>query len=258
MIPSNQLADNIPIEAELSTVDILIGSEFFWSIVGGNKMTLPPCMFMLSFKFGYIVTSKCSNSNNYCSVHNSSGYHTLFVSADVKQDLYCLTDTHGMGKPSLENLWSLEAIGIKDPLSPDYDDDEVLHKFCESIKFNKGRYYIAWPLKQVNVCLPDNYTLAVKCMKSLVNCFQLDPELIQKYIVILRQQLEKGMIERVDNSTLTNTRKYYLPHHSVLTPSKATTKVRIVYDGSAKIQSASSSLNDCLHRGPIIIPGVLM
>ena len=76
------------------------------------------------------------------------------------------------------------SIGIKDPLTQDCDD-EVLHKFCESIKF------------------------------------------------------KKGMIERVDNSTLTNTRKYYLPHHPVLTPSKATTKVRIVYDGSANMQSAS-------------------
>ena len=73
LIPSNQLADNIPIEAELSTVDILIGSVFFWSIVGGNKMTLPSGMFMLSSKFGYIVTGKCSNSNNYCSTQNSSG-----------------------------------------------------------------------------------------------------------------------------------------------------------------------------------------
>ena len=104
LIPSNQLADNIPIEAELSTVDILIGSDFFWHIVGGNKMVLPSGMFMLSSKFGYIVTSKCSNSNNYCSTHNGSGYHTLFVSADVKQYLCRLTDTHGMGKPSLENL----------------------------------------------------------------------------------------------------------------------------------------------------------
>ena len=77
--------------------------------------------------------------------------------------------------------------------------------------------------------------MEVKRVKSLVNRFQLDPELLQKYIVILRHQLEKGMIERVDNSTLTNTRKYYLPHHPVLTPSKATTKVRIVYDGSAKM-----------------------
>ena len=223
-------------------------------------MTLPSDMFMLSSKFGYIVAGKCSNSTNYCSTQNSSVYHTLFVSADVKQDLCCLTDTHGMVKPSLKNLWSLEAIGIKDPLTPDCDDED-LHKFCKSIKFNKGRYYIAWPWKQENVCLPDNYTLAVKHMKSLVNRLQLDPELLQKYTVILRHQLEKGMIERVDNSTLTNTRKYYLPHHPVLIPLKATTKVRIVYDGSLKMQSASSSLNDCLHHGPIILPdlvGLLM
>ena len=36
----------------------------------------------------------------------------------------------------------------------------------------------------------------------------------------------------------------------MLTPSKATTKVHIVYDGSAKMQTASSSLNNCLHHVP--------
>ena len=56
-------------------------------------MNFPSGVFMLSFKFGYIVTGKCSNSNNYCSTQNNSGYHTLFVSAGVKQDLCCLTDT---------------------------------------------------------------------------------------------------------------------------------------------------------------------
>ena len=98
-------------------------------------------------------------------------------------------------------------------------------------------------------------------MKSFVNRFQVDPKLLQNYSLILHHQLEKGMIERVDTSTLTNTKKYYLPHHPVLTPLKTTTKICIVYNGSAKTQSASSSLNDCLYRGPIILPdlvGLLM
>ena len=40
----------------------------------------------------------------------------------------------------------------------------------------------------------------------------------------------------------------------MLTPNKATTKVRIVYDASSKVGSDMSSLNECLHRGPVILP----
>ena len=46
----------------------------------------------------------------------------------------------------------------------------------------------------------------------------------------------------------------YLPHHPVVTPSKVTTKIRIVYDASAKLQVGESSLNECLYRGPVILP----
>ena len=47
-------------------------------------------------------------------------------------------------------------------------------------------------------------------------------------------------------------KKYYLPHHPILTPAKETTKIHIVYNASAK---------GCLYRGPIILPdlcGLLM
>ena len=59
----------------------------------------------------------------------------------------------------------------------------------------------------------------------------------------------------------TNCKRHYLPHHPVVTPSKSTTKVRIVYDASAKAGRDVKCLNDCLYLGPITLPdlcGVLL
>lgn len=41
---------------------------------------------------------------------------------------------------------------------------------------------------------------------------------------------------------------HYLPHHVVVKHDKATKKVTVVYDASAK--SVGPSLNECLHVGP--------
>ena len=51
--------------------------------------------------------------------------------------------------------------------------------------------------------------------------------------------------------------KHYIPHHPVITPLKSTTKVRIVYDASAKTRQSNKSLNECLYRGPVILPSLL-
>ena len=43
-------------------------------------------------------------------------------------------------------------------------------------------------------------------------------------------------------------RIHYLPYHAVVRQDKSTTKLRIVYDASAKADGPS--LNECLYTGP--------
>ena len=50
------------------------------------------------------------------------------------------------------------------------------------------------------------------------------------------------------------TKMFYLPHYLVLTPNKATTKIPIVHNASSKAGNSMNSLNECLNRGPVILP----
>ena len=75
-----------------------------------------------------------------------------------------------------------------------------------------------------------------------------------EYDSIFRTQLEEGIIERVPNSELDSKRCHFLPHHCVIREDKDTTKLRIVFDGSAKSNFGSHSLNDCLEKGPNLTP----
>ena len=47
---------------------------------------------------------------------------------------------------------------------------------------------------------------------------------------------------------------HYLPHHAVICWERSTTKIRIVYDGSAKLNDSELSVNECLQTGPNVIP----
>ena len=74
-----------------------------------------------------------------------------------------------------------------------------------------------------------------------------------KNVNIIKEQHEKGIIERVDEKRKEEERKHFIPYHAVFTPAKDTTKVRIVYDASAITKKTKLSLNKCLYRRPVIL-----
>ena len=65
---------------------------------------------------------------------------------------------------------------------------------------------------------------------------------------VIQDQLAKGVIEKVGIDSQDGI-KHYLPHHAVINP----TKLRVVYDASAKTRQTHQSLNGCLYRGPVML-----
>ena len=62
--------------------------------------------------------------------------------------------------------------------------------------------------------------------------------------------MNAGIVERVEEDGAGELGEvHYLAHHPVVRQDKQTTKVRVVYDASAKT-NGGQSLNDCLYSGP--------
>ena len=74
-----------------------------------------------------------------------------------------------------------------------------------------------------------------------------DSEKFEKYDHIIKKQLAEGIIERVTSQP--NGKEYYIPHKPVIRENAESTKMRIVYDASAKSNCSSPSLNECLETG---------
>ena len=78
-------------------------------------------------------------------------------------------------------------------------------------------------------------------------CFeQPSPDILREYENVIQKQLAAGIIKKIANQLseeLNNQDVCYLPHHAVIRKNRETTKLRIVYDGSAKSQGQQLSLN---------------
>ena len=155
-------------------------------------------------------------------------------------------------KPDLSDFWNVEAIGITDNLAGEDSDVKAMQHFTETVKLVDGRYEVSWPWKYENPELPDNREFAYGRLKSCVRRLQGHSELLKKYDMVIKEQLEKGIIEKVDGN-MSDGRIHYTLHHAVLTPQKTTTKMRVVYDASAKPKEHYKSLNECLFRGPVML-----
>ena len=252
------LADTLPKEVESSSLGLLIGSDYYHEMISPERQKLQNGLYAVKSKFGWIICGKTG-------IHNAENTdNTMFVMTFSQNDI--LPDTHQVTEiddpitqPNIADLWKLETIGIKP--EEDKEEEEVWTHFKNTARKEDNRYHVAWPWRKEVATLPANYELCVGRLKSLYRRLCQDPTLLKKYDAIIKEQLEKNMIEPLNEGSEKGQVKHYIPHHVVIKPDSETTKLRIVYDASAKSKKSNSSLNDCLYRGPVIMEdlcGLLM
>ena len=109
------------------------------------------------------------------------------------------------------------------------------------------------PFKEHHDVLKVHYNIAKARLKGQFHKFKNNNKLLLECETIFKEQESLSIIEKItgDDGCPGYTRNY-LPHRPVLREVKVITKVRILFDASAKQNGVS--LNDCLYTGPSLSP----
>ena len=152
------------------------------------------------------------------------------------------------------DMCSLDVLGLED--HPEGDQETVFEEFNKQLlQRSDGKYETSLPWKQGHATLPRNYDLAKSRFNSLMKKLKNQPDTLEAYHEIIVNQLKEGIIEKAPEKPTGI--EYYIPHKDVVRENAETTKLRIVYDASAKASNSSPSLNECLEIGPTLQRNIL-
>ena len=213
-------------------VDILVGLDSYWKFV---KPQITGCsvegLMAQSTVFGWVLFGSVPVSQMTAPV--------------MSHPMLCLT----VSEQSVKSFWELESIGI----SPD-KEDSVQTRFENDLRQVEGRYEVTLPWKSgARERLLDNEKLARYRLDSLRRRLERDPPLKLRYDAAIQEMCDTSIVEEVpvDEMACENP-VFYMPHRPVVRESAVSTKVRPVFDASAKGYNGIS-LNDCMEIGPCLL-----
>lgn len=220
-------------------IDILLGTAFMDMIMRGKKVEGPPgTPSAYLTEFGYVVQGRIGGE---CVFTISKPLSSIPKKPDML-----------ISKPmfEMEQFWNIEELADRPHWTPREQACED-HFVKTTVRLPDGRYQIKWPFHQSPQLLGSSYKAALSRWLSMERKLINDPKLAAEYHGQLEDYLTQGHLEIIPQQELYKKPHFWIPHHAVFKESSTTTKMRIVFDASAK-SSSGKSINSLLSVGPVI------
>ncbi|CAK9834523.1 hypothetical protein ANTRET_LOCUS11040 [Anthophora retusa] len=229
-IPKNiVLAD--PSFHKSAEIDVLLGNTLFYQLLSVGQIKLcDNSVILQKTRLGWIVTGEVSLFNN-----QSNKIRSCYLTTTLEDQL--------------NKFWEIEELPTKKHLSNHELACET--HFTQHVDRNSdGRFIVRLPFNEKKNGIGESHKMALKRFYSLEKGLESKIEIKNRYSAFLKEYIDLKHMTEISNSDNTQS-GYYLPHHAVIKESSVTTKIRVVFDGSAK-SSTGLSLNDTLMQGPTI------
>lgn len=222
---------------EPAPIDLLLGANIFWQVIGSGRIQLGKQLPTLQeTEFGWLVAGCTPHTNN-----------------NTSNDCF-FTDNNNTDQ--LSRFWELDSMSASQVNDPcDSDACEVIFTQTTT-RQDDGRFVVTIPFKKSPECLGNSFYQAKKRFLSIENRMNSDPVYKQQYGDFMTEYIDLGHMSPNNTHTHTNTNpiiphtpSYYLPHHGITNPNR--NKFRSVFDGSCKT-STKLSLNDLQMVGPVV------
>jgi len=242
-IPSNiTLAD--PAFNKPQRVDLLIGASLFYELLSvGQIMLLPGLPLLQKTRLGWVVTGGFEKHRSTSLLSTGSAHISEAAQLDFRLD------------DLVRRFWEIES--LEEPMvKASKEELECEQHFVKNFsRLPSGEYMVRLPLKPSAELLGDSYDQAYRRFLSIERKLGRHAHLKEQYSAFIKEFLDLNHMSQVAPESI-DCCKYFLPHHCVLKEDSTTTKLRVVFDGSASTDSGYS-LNDVLMAGPIIQPKLL-
>ncbi|XP_076299894.1 uncharacterized protein LOC143218549 [Lasioglossum baleicum] len=228
-----KLADPYPAKAK--PIEVLLGADVYPAVIkeGVRKGTVNEPVGQLTI-FGWIITGLAGSSASisHVQVHQAVVGDSLSSLVRKFWDQEELQDAHSM--PTAEEM------------------ECESHFTASHSRTPEGRYQVRLPFRKTGPITPGSRRAAWNSLRRMEQRFNKDEKFRTLYRDFVNEYETLGHMSLKGEPSVDH-QAHYMPHHGVLKPSSATTKLRVVFNGSWS-EPSQLSLNDCLHVGPNLLP----
>lgn len=213
-------------------IDMLLGAEIFYKLLCIGQLNLGDNKPMLQkTSLGWVATGLV---NFY---KNSGTLVRCNLAINSEEQI----------QEQLEKFWTLEELSLESKVLS-IEDIECEKIFMETtVQNSDGRFMVKIPLCDSPTKLGDSKQYALNRFLALERRLGKNLELKELYVSFMNEYEKMGHMSVARESE--KEISYYLPHHGVLSEYSVTTKLRVVFNGSAKTTSGLS-FNDIQYTGP--------